>query len=300
MSIIRKIELKDFEETCNLVQQGLPSWGISNEQRFRMFNNYWNIPNHFAGYVAEVDNKIVGYIGTICSEISKDNQIEKICNLTSWYLKEEYRNHGIGLKLLMPIIGMKSYTITNLSPTKDAYKLLKNLGFKDLETGHYLLFPFLKIRSIFRNKCELITNHDRIKTFLTEKETKIFNDHIHSDFDCKHIVITRKDEKHLYLIISRLNMKRLKLTKFNFFFGKISYINDISIFKSWNVFFRNKLCWFMKVPFIAIDKRFLGVHKPYLSIHKKLNVPLVYKSKKLKEFEITELYSEFFTLSPWR
>jgi len=300
MDIIRKVEERDFEEVCKLVQEGLPNWQISNEQRFGMFKNYWNLPNHCAGYVAIVDSQIVGFIGTICSEIPKNNKLEKVCNLTSWFLKEEYRSQGIGLKLLMPIIGMKGYTITNISPTEDSYKLLKSLGYKDLETGHYLLFPFLNLKNLFNKKCKLITDHSKIKHLLDKDEIKIFNDHLRGDFNCKHIVILIKEKKPLYLIISKLNMKHLKLTKFNLFFGKVSYINDVFLFKSWNFYFRNMLCLFLKIPFFTVDKRFIGSNKPYLSIYKKLKVPLVYKSKKMKTTEVGDLYSEFFTLSPWR
>jgi len=38
-----------------------------------------------------------------------DNKIEKFCNLTSWYVHEDYRNRAFAM--IIPLHSMKDYTI---------------------------------------------------------------------------------------------------------------------------------------------------------------------------------------------
>lgn len=92
--------------------------------------------------IAEVDNKIVGYLyGFI--ENTGDTYINKISKLEALYVEVKYRKHGIAKKLVEEF---KKWSIKNevkcievqvCSKNEEAFNLYTKNGYKDIKTTLY-------------------------------------------------------------------------------------------------------------------------------------------------------------------
>lgn len=98
------------------------------------FDKRINIKNHIV-LVAEVENNIVGYLYCI---IDDDNKITKEieAKIESFYIDFEYRNKGIGTKMLQEINrilkdkNVKYVFIENLEKNEHSKYLYEKLGFE--------------------------------------------------------------------------------------------------------------------------------------------------------------------------
>jgi len=222
----------------------------------------------------------------IFSQRRIDEKVEKFCNLTAWFVRKEYRGRAIAL--LLPLLAMKDYTITDLTPSKKVYKIQNKLGFKDLETKGRLLLPFG--RRLFQPKYSPINlTHDlaAIEQKLEGQNLKIFNDHKH--YRCFHFLLTGKD-RYCYIIYTKLRRKRTQHVH-------LHYISDLDLFALAYRDIRKSILAHAKARFLLIDSRFVKNKKLPLSICLPYRAPKQYISSTLKPEQIDNLYSELVVLN---
>lgn len=288
---VRQIIEEDFDVVADLVNENLPGWGLTREKRKKIFRDHWNVGMNNWGHVMLVDSEIVGYLGYIMSTRSINGKEEKICNLTSWFVKEAYRNQS--LQLMFPMLGFKKYTITNLTPNKDSFEVLKKFGFKPLETSDKLITPVGF--HFFSTRYKIIKNHKKILEILSPKDLKLFNDH--KDFDSIHtLIIDKKTEEYCYLISRKFNTKSIGASKLGLPFLHIYYVGNQDIFSRSCNYIRPMLNFKYGVFFCIIGERLLNETKIKYSKTLVRDVPSVYKSRTLERNQVDELYSELFVL----
>jgi hypothetical protein len=258
----------------------------SEERRKKVFGYQWERDETHCGLILIDGDKTVGFLGMIFSRRLINNKVEKFCNLTSWFVCKDYRSRSIFL--ILPLHAMKDYTITDLTPSKNVYKIQNKLGFKDLETNGRLLLPFG--RRLFEPKYAPINlTHDlvAIEQKLEGQNLIIFNDHKH--YSCCHFLLTSKD-RCCYIIYTILRRKRTQHVH-------LHYISDPDLFALAYRDIRKSILSHAKARFLLIDSRFVKNRKLPLSICLPYRAPKQYISATLKPEQIDNLYSELVMLN---
>jgi hypothetical protein len=281
---VEKVACADFRDVEDLLTN---FWRRGNEVKWhKLFEYQWERDENYCGLALKDNEKVVGVIGMIFSQRRIDEKVEKFCNLTAWFVREEYRGRAIAL--LLPLLAMKDYTITDLTPSKNVYKIQNKLGFKDLETKGRLLLPFG--RRLFQPKYSPINlTHDlaAIQQKLEGQNQKIFNDHKH--YRCLHFLLTGKD-RYCYIIYTKLRRKRTQHVH-------LHYISDPDLFALAYRDIRKSILCYAKARFLLIDSRFVKNRKLPLSICLPYRAPKQYISSTLKPEQIDNLYSELVMLN---
>jgi hypothetical protein len=284
MTKIIKVYQDDFERVHEILTLFFPN--ILKETWRQLFIDNWDRPEDFYGYAIIDGHRVVGFIATIFSEREIYGKKYKFCNLSSWVVRNEYRNKSIAL--IFPILKLTDYTLTIFSAIPEAIKIFKKIGFKVLTKSRKMMAPIPILKSIFFKDCELIYGEDVIK-YLDDNELKIYKHH--HKFICYHFVM-KSDFGNSYLIV-----RKRKKNIFNFWypFADIHYISNKEIFMKYfdsvKYFIANKL----KVITITIRDTYLPEYQfPY-----SLNRPaegFLYRSSLLSPGDIDSLYSEIFIL----
>ena len=246
-----------------------------------MFVNHWDTDEGYFGYVMVDDDRVVGFLGLIFSRRSIKNKVHKFCNMTSWIVEKEYR--GKSLFLLLPVLRLKSYTLTDFTPSREVYAILKKAGFQEFETHYRLVFPFPNISKLW-SSCELIFDRDIIERELNQKDYQIYKDHQFPH--CYHLMIKSKYGE-CYLIMGRMVRK-----KFPFFIAQIYYISNLDVFRKCIGIVGFKICFRIKTFALYIDERFLGEKRILFSKKMALKKPRMYRSDILSGEDMDSLYSE--------
>lgn len=284
MSEIRKARYEDFERVYPLLTQ-LRVPGIEKEDWRQLFVNHWRCPEDFCGYLLIDRDEVVGFLGTIFSRQTIGDKPYKFCNLSSWVVRPGYRAES--LLLLLEVLKLKDYTLTDFTATKDAYVILKKMGFEDGES-HLICVPFF--RSSLRPlavRFLLEDNKDEIGRHLSGKDAGIFHDH--ADFKCHHVLL-RIGGQQSYLILTRIVKKGIP-------FAMVHYVNNVSVFMDGLEQILARVCWKLKAAGLLIHEGSLQGRKMKYSIRIRLKQPRLFKSESLKREDFNALYSECIILN---
>lgn len=250
-----------------------------------MFINHYGGRENYFGYVAFDQNIAIGFMGLIFSEKLVNGKNEKFCNMTTWYVKNEYRGKGPGRALLIEVVKLKDYTITDLTPAGKIIPMLKKYGYKMLENHCKIILPIPNLGAIL-NKPPIEFNPGIIEQSLDAKNLKIYRDHL--KFNCIHFII-KYGNKSCYIIVKKTKRRNILL-------AEIHYISDFGIFMKCISKIRFFICLRVKVFGLLIDERFLRGNKISWSITCGTNK--YFLSNLLDKSHITDnLYTELLILN---
>lgn len=157
-------------------------------------------PNY--GFCLLDEDRLVGVIGALYGERERDGKQEKLCNITSWCVLSEYRQHSTRLAMALLAQG-DDLTYTDFSPTKVVAATLKFLKFNELDERRAvsfnlpLPFPFAK----------LLTSHDDIARHLSGNELQDFEAHRHLPW-LQHVLLIHGGQT-CHVIYKRVHVKGL-------------------------------------------------------------------------------------------
>src|SRR5215475_9464807 len=287
MTFIEKVTPAMFDDIFPLL---LELGGSHSREKWReIFDYKWESDEGYVGYALVDDRKVVGFNGAIFSRRIIDGREARVCNLTSWIVKEQYRTES--MRLVFPFLRLKGYTITNLTMNDRAWEVTRRLGYKNLDTNVRILFPVPGLSATRKEEAPLIeSDQSRIKEILDPVNLKIFLDHSH--YDCGHLVIQDK-YRDSYIIYTR---KRYRKYNYDFPYAQIHYISDRSAFLK----HLNKVkAYFLKSRkyfFLAVDERLIENATIPFSKSYRLKIPRMYKSDVLSREQVDSLYSELVVL----
>lgn len=116
---------------------------IPRERWSRIFSWGWENPEDHVGHaLVRADGDYVGYAGTIYSDQEVDGRVERVCNLTSWIVKEGYGAQA--LALVMPVLRRHDITVTNLTSLETVNQMFRKLGFQTLDTHTCVFLPWAR------------------------------------------------------------------------------------------------------------------------------------------------------------
>ena len=145
--IIRKAFVEEVDKIQHLnnelinfeMEQGFDNyvkdWALSEESKEYFIDL---IKNQYV-VVAEVENKIVGYLaGSIYKDLSYSYYEGLTAEANNMFVKAEFRAHGIGRKLFLSFIewcksnNAKRIMVTASSENANAIKFYKSIGFENI------------------------------------------------------------------------------------------------------------------------------------------------------------------------
>ena len=262
-------------------------WAAGSAEKGRkIFDYQWQRDETHCGLILVDGDRTVGFLGMIFSRRQINEKMEKFCNLTSWYVHQDYRSRAISM--ILALHAMKDYTITDLTPAKNVYTVQNKLGFKDLDAAGRLLLPFG--RRLFQAKysaTELIHDLGAIEKKLDGQNLTIFNDH--QPYPCFHFLLSGND-RDCYIIYTKLKRKRIP-------YVHLHYISDPDLFGIAYRDIRKSILSHAGAYFILIDSRLVKDKKLPLSICLPYRAPKQYLSATLKPDQIDNLYSELVMLN---
>jgi hypothetical protein len=249
-----------------------------------LLNPPWPIAESHRGFALMDKGRAVGFIGTVFSRRVIDGRIEKFCNVTL----EDYRHESMAL--IKPLLGLKDYTITNLTPTPPVHALFTRLGFQELDQTLHILLPIPSLnrpRSACPSRYRMLTRPEDIAGLLNAPDAAIFRDHQLKH--CRHLLIAGQND-YCYVVFTRTRGRRHS-------FSLVHYLSDPSIF--FGNLNRAKLTMDLmsKTPFIMLMDRYVNGLRLGFVRTTAIRHPALFKSSTLKREQIDTLYSELILLN---
>jgi len=281
---VRRIERSMFQEVYPLLLD-LNNPYLTETDWKRIFDYRWDREEDYCGYGLFDGREIVGFLGLIFSKRWIDNQMESFCNLTSWIVKEKYRDQS--LALILPALKLKDHTLTDLSASDKVLRIMKRLGFRELESELKVLLPYPLARG--PSDVRLTQEQNEIESVLKGNDLKLFRDHENLT-SCSHLLLYGPNG-YCYLIYSTVK----NVTKYSY--NYIHYLSNPIRFREYHGVIRSKIISITKIPFIVVDSRLVrNVHLPF-SYTLSLTPPRLYRSAHLEPEQIDNLYSELVLLN---
>jgi hypothetical protein len=261
---VQKVEQASLPSILPLLSEHDPS--VSAELWSALFRPAWAPVESFCGYGLFDGEEAVGFLGAVFSQRVFDGQVEKLCNLTTWVVKPQYRAHSISL--LLPFFKLKDHTLVDLSPTGGVVAICKRLGFQTLDSSIV---------------------HDRVAIAerLDADERRLLADHTAYNH-CRHLLVEAKGQR-CYVVYTCISRAPLR-------YGYIQHISNLPLFAQYNLAIRQQIAQTAAARLVVVDARLVqGVNLP-LCWDLPVEVIRLYRSTRLKPEQIDNLYSELIAL----
>jgi len=294
MARVRKVTVDDFDKIYPLLLE-LNNPRITKEMWKRLFVHQWGDNEPYIGYVLEDGGEAKGFIGLIFSRRAIDGATYKFCNVSSWIVKEEYRSES--LSLIFPLLTLKDYTITNLTPSPAVYDIFRTLGFQQLDDT-VRVFPFFMWKRFFQHQCSADLESEDMAKHINEQHLKIYDDH--AAFRAIHALI-QYNEQTCYLVMRRIKGvhvgNRLDILTARIPLLQVHYVSNPNLLLQHIGCIAFRICLRFRVLGLLIDDRLLKGHSHGMSISLKLQSPRLFRSEALDRTQVDSLYSELFLLN---
>jgi acetoacetyl-CoA synthetase len=253
---IREARADDFDRVYPLLLE-FKNPSLKKEDWRQLFLDHSGLQNDHFGWALVDEEEVVGFVSTIMSERHVRDQTVRLCNTSSWIVKQDYRAHS--LALYVKAIADKGVTITNLSPTRQVLKLLEKLGFTLMDKSERIILPVLTTRTLM-DHCEILTEAKAVGRALTGEHLRFFRDH---KLPFNHHILLRTAEGDCYVMMNRSPKavwKNLRLP-----FGRVHHISAPHIFVRHLEKLVVRVAMSLKVLAMIVDDRMLHGTAPWHS-----------------------------------
>ena len=143
-----------------------------------LFEYRWSQSNERPnlGFALYSGAEIVGFLGAIYADRSLAGRLVRTCNLTTAYVRPEFR--WASLKLLAAAISDERYVMTSFTPSPTAAKILTAFGFQQTDHSKRVYLPWHFGRAMFRPAAKLLTAPDEIAPLLEGESRRFLEDHL--------------------------------------------------------------------------------------------------------------------------
>lgn len=281
---LTKVDPGMFEEIYRSLLRDMDPERPREEWR-RIFEPGWSREEGHCGYALRAEEGIVGFLGLIFARREVDGTSERLCNVTTWVVREEYR--AAGSWLLFPLREMDDYTITNLTPDPATFAAFSRFGFEVLETHLRTFLPPVLPGFGRRRRGRVLLDPREVAAHLERPELTLFRDHRR----CARHALLVDDEGYCYCIytIDRRNGLRR---------ANLHYVSDRKRLAEYLPALQRRLFRVEGLGLVECDSRFAhGVDGLPWSYRKRIDTPELYRSTRLSREEVTALYSELLLLN---
>jgi hypothetical protein len=243
----------------------------------------WKVeaPNH--GFMLKNGQRIVGVFTAYYSERLVSGQVERFCDMGTWYVLPEFRFHSI--RLIKAILAQDGYHFTSLTPSEKVVSIQSRLGFRALDTSAALI-PNLPWPTP-PGRTTISADPNVIESTLAGRELELYHDHAKA-LAARHIVLLRGQDS-CYVMYRERRFKRVPL-------AVILYVSDPQLFRRAILPLTRHLLVRHRLLATLAELRIIR-HRPPLSF-KVTSWPKMYRSASLEPDQIDNIYSEYACL-PW-
>jgi GNAT superfamily N-acetyltransferase len=129
---VRPAVAADIDAVCRLLHEQMNRRLVI--ERWRRLMTYpWLEPKPDFGRVAEVDGKVVGFVGSVYADRQINGRRERVVSMSSWYLDKAYRGRGLGFELMRSATEDERFTYTMLTVSPRNLAMLPGLGYRILD-----------------------------------------------------------------------------------------------------------------------------------------------------------------------
>jgi len=284
MQTIREARGNDFERVYPLLLE-FKNPHLREEDWRQLFIDHSGLQNDHFGWVLVDGDDVVGFVGTILSERTIRGETVRLCNTSSWIVKQGYRAHSLALQA--KIVADKSITITNLSPTAQVLKLMEKLGFTLMDKSERIILPVVTAKT-FMDRCEIVTNPTAVETALEGERLRFFRDH---QLRHNHHVLLRTPMGDCYLMMNRAFKTVLGNVRLPF--ARVHHIGTPDIFVRHLEKLAVRLALSLKVVAMIVDDRMLHGAVPWHSFMRPGGEQkAAFRSERVAAEDIDGLYTE--------
>jgi hypothetical protein len=147
------------------------------------------------GYVLEVNSAMVGIILILAAKSLSQASSNKRANLSSWYVKPEYRSYAT--MLLSRACKDKDVTFLNVSAAKHTYAICEALGFVRYSQGQMACAPLLSKKT---PDLKIGAYTGRVAG-LDDREVRIISDH--QSYGCLCLIGTERNQAQPFIFVKR-------------------------------------------------------------------------------------------------
>lgn len=232
-----------------------------------------NRPNF--GFMLRDQGEVVGGVGAIYADRLIRGQRERFCNITSWCVKDAYRQQS--MRMVMALLAQPGIHFTDFSPTQVVGATLRFLKFKPLDERQVV---FANLPAVF-SSMTVVNKSENLTQVLKHQD---FDDYqAHRQFPWLRHLAIGQGQDWCYVIYKRQKIRNLPA-------AKIIYISNPKILQQGLGKLAAHLL-FQGFPATIIERRWLH-QPPLISITQSGFNAKVYLSSSLSESDIDYLYSE--------
>lgn len=237
-----------------------------------------NKPNN--GFMLKKDNMIVGVLCAFYSIQNISNINHAVCNLSTWFVLNEYRRHS--LTLMWNILRQKGFIFTSHSMRDDLVSLHTALGFTRYNNDRLVfILNYPRLSWLFK-KIKFYTDILSFKQILNNKLLRICYDHatlsrikqvVFVDNNCSCLILYKESYS-----------KNIRCANIIYLSNPYFYRKHKSLISKF--FFIKRRLFITRIILSHLN----NVHFRAIKVHNKEN--MMYKSKENELLSIREIYSE--------
>lgn len=281
MAVLRPITDEDLDTVARFLHGHLDS-NVPVDSFRQSFAAHHSEARPNSGVMLIDDDDVVGAYVAYYSDRVVDGRVQRICNLGSWCVLPEYRQHS--LKMAKAILAQEGFHFLDLSPSATVAALNKRLGFDYLDDRAVVLpalpWPWRPGR--------ISSDPLVIEQALTGEELQLYNDH--RDAPAAHHVVLRDRDAVCYLVLRMEKRKKLPVaivvhaSRPEMLCRMIHPLGGFALLR-------------YRVVAVLVELRWLDGKVPAGSIQRPVP-PKMYRSPTLDPQDIDYFYSELLYL-PW-
>jgi acetoacetyl-CoA synthetase len=286
---IRPAGPDDVEPLCQFLDQAFSADGESRASWRRLFDYQWFGEKPDLGFILARGDEIVGFLGTIYARREIRGETHITCNLSSWYVRPDYR--GWGTALLAAALRDENTTYTGLTPRPASRPILKALRFTPLVERKIVMPPLFHAETLRGPRPVISFDPDMVRRSLDERQQRIFDDH--APYECLQLVLQAGSER-AYIVVKRhtMSLQRLHrrlLPRAKLPYSEILYCSAPSLLARHLEYVKLSILRRQRTLALAADERLFPV--PPRGVPKRDYA--VYRSPLLSARDLDKLYSEF-------
>ena len=145
----------------------------------RLLDHAWLANKPRMGLMLMDGEELVGFLGLVYAARHINGKDGLTCNLSSWYVKPQYR--GWGAALISAAVEDPAVSYTAFTPVPLTRGVLSALGFTDATEVKHLFLPLQNVGTLFSKPLPISFDTPAIERVLSPEHLRIFHDHQHGE-----------------------------------------------------------------------------------------------------------------------
>jgi ribosomal protein S18 acetylase RimI-like enzyme len=278
---VRPAVAADIDPVCRLLHEQMNS-RLAIDRWRRLMTYSWLESKPDFGRVAEVEGRVVGFVGSVYADREIAGRRERVVSMSSWYLDKAYRGRGLGFELMRSATEDErhSYTMLTVSPRNLA--MLPGLGYRILDEERRAWAP----QSPAPGWLAVELDEARILARVDAAQRRMLSDHAGQPI--RPVLLSGQERS--CLAVFSVKKKGADVTYFD-----VLHVSDPAFFARHAQVIADALLPREGESRLAVDKRLLDGREAG-GATERMPVARYYKSCSLAPAEVDNMYSELLLL----